>query len=103
MSNLRLTISMSLDGFVAGPQQSTENPLGIGGLRLHEWIFPLAAWRALNGFEGGEAGGSNAVVAAALTNIGATVMGRNMFGRRAARPTARTWHSAGARAPCGSI
>jgi len=80
MSKLRLTISMSLDGFVAGPQQSMENPLGVGGLRLHQWVFPLAAWRALHGFEGGENTASNAVVAAAIANVGATVMGRNMFG-----------------------
>ena len=45
MSKLRLTISMSLDGFVAGPSQSVEDPLGIGGMALHEWVFPLAAWR----------------------------------------------------------
>jgi dihydrofolate reductase len=80
MSKLRLTISMSLDGFVAGPQQSMENPLGVGGLRLHQWIFPLAAWRALHGLEGGEDSASNAVIAAARANLGATVMGRNMFG-----------------------
>jgi hypothetical protein len=42
MSKLRFTISMSLDGFVAGPNQSVDNPLGIGGMRLHEWAFPPA-------------------------------------------------------------
>ena len=40
---------MSIDGFVAGPDQSVENPLGIGGMRLHEWVFPLRAWRAMHG------------------------------------------------------
>jgi dihydrofolate reductase len=80
MSKLRLTISMSLDGFVAGPEQSQENPLGVGGMRLHQWVFPLAAWRKLHGLEGGEASPSNAVISAAMDNIGATVMGRNMFG-----------------------
>ena len=80
MSKLRLTISMSLDGFVAGPGQSQENPLGVGGMRLHQWVFPLAAWRKLHGLEGGEASPSNAVISAAMHNIGATVMGRNMFG-----------------------
>ena len=45
MSKLRLKISMSLDGFVAGPEQSVDNPLGIGGMRLHEWAFSLEAWR----------------------------------------------------------
>ena len=45
MSKLRLKISLSLDGFVAGPNQSIENPLGINGMQLHQWVFPLAAWR----------------------------------------------------------
>jgi len=71
---------MSLDGFVAGPHQSVDNPLGIGGARLHQWAFPLALWRAPHGLEGGEINESSAVVAAALANIGATLMGRNMFG-----------------------
>jgi len=71
---------MSLDGFVAGPHQSVDNPLGIGGMRLHQWAFPLALWRAPHGLEGGEINESSAVVAAALANIGATLMGRNMFG-----------------------
>jgi len=80
MPKLRLTISMSLDGFVAGPQQSVDNPLGIGGMRLHEWVFGLAVWRAMHGMEGGEVNESNRVVEESLANIGATVMGRNMFG-----------------------
>jgi len=80
VSRLRLKISMSLDGFVAGPQQSVDDPLGIGGMRLHDWVFTLPAWRAEHGQEGGEANASNAVVEESLTNIGATVMGRNMFG-----------------------
>jgi dihydrofolate reductase len=80
MSKLRFKISMSLDGFVAGPSQSIENPLGIGGERLHEWAFQLAAFRALHGGEGGEVNESTPVVEESLANIGATVMGRNMFG-----------------------
>ncbi|HYF35216.1 MAG TPA: dihydrofolate reductase family protein [Prosthecobacter sp.] len=80
MSLLRFKISMSLDGFVAGPHQSVENPLGIGGERLHEWVFPLAAFRSMHGQEGGELNDSNAVVAESIANIGATIMGRNMFG-----------------------
>jgi dihydrofolate reductase len=80
MSKLRLRISMSLDGFVAGPSQSVENPLGIGGMRLHEWVFPLKAWRAPHGLEGGEVNESTRVIEESLINIGATVMGRNMFG-----------------------
>ena len=71
---------MSLDGFVAGPNQSVDNPLGVGGMRLHEWVFPLRVWRATHGLEGGEANASSAVVEESMANIGATVMGRNMFG-----------------------
>ena len=80
MSRLRFRISMSLDGYVAGPSQSVEHPLGIGGMRLHEWVFPLAVWRAMHGLEGGEVNESSRVVEDSLANIGATVMGRNMFG-----------------------
>jgi len=80
MSKLRFKISMSLDGFVAGPSQSVENPLGIGGMRLHEWVFPLAVWRAMHGLPGGDVDESTRVVEDSLANIGATVMGRNMFG-----------------------
>jgi dihydrofolate reductase len=71
---------MSLDGFVAGPNQSVENPLGIGGMRLHEWVFPLAEWRAMQGLAGGEINESTQVVKESLENLGATIMGRNMFG-----------------------
>ena len=80
MSKLRFRISMSLDGFVAGPDQSVENPLGIGGMRLHEWAFPLAAFRREHGLEGGEVDESSAVIEESLKNLGATIMGRNMFG-----------------------
>lgn len=80
MSKLRLKIAMSLDGFVAGPEQSVENPLGIGGMRLHDWVFPLAAWREPHGLDGGEVNESTAVIEEGLINIGATVMGRKMFG-----------------------
>jgi dihydrofolate reductase len=80
MSKLRLKISMSLDGFVAGPGQSIVNPLGIGGTRLHEWAFKLAAFRAMHGMDGGEINESTAVLEASMAHIGATVMGRNMFG-----------------------
>jgi dihydrofolate reductase len=71
---------MSLDGFVAGPEQSLDNPLGLGGERLHEWVFPLTVWRSAHGLAGGETNASSAVVEASLQNIGATIMGRNMFG-----------------------
>jgi dihydrofolate reductase len=71
---------MSLDGFVAGPEQSVENPLGVGGMRLHEWAFALAAWREQHGLEGGEVNASTAVVEESLADVGAVVMGRGMFG-----------------------
>jgi dihydrofolate reductase len=71
---------MSLDGFVAGPNQSVDNPLGIGGMRLHEWVFPLRVWRAQHGQAGGEDNESSRVVEEANQNLGATIMGRNMFG-----------------------
>jgi dihydrofolate reductase len=80
MSLLRLNITMSLDGYVAGPNQSLENPLGVGGMRLHEWALPLAAWRKPHGLEGGEVNASTPVVEGHLSNIGAVLMGRNMFG-----------------------
>jgi dihydrofolate reductase len=71
---------MSLDGFIAGPNQSEENPLGEGGMQLHEWVFGLAAWRKSHGQDGGEVNPSTEVVEESLENVGATVMGRNMFG-----------------------
>lgn len=80
MSRLRFNISMSLDGFIAGPDQSVEVPLGVGGEGLHEWVVPLAAWRAPHGLEGGEVNESTQVLEESLANIGATIMGRNMFG-----------------------
>ena len=80
MPRLRFRISMSLDGFIAGAGQSVDNPLGIGGMRLHEWVFPLAIWRQTHGLHGGEVDESTRVVEESLANIGATVMGRNMFG-----------------------
>jgi dihydrofolate reductase len=76
----KLQISMSLDGYVAGPNQSEEHPLGEGGMRLHEWAFALEAWRAPHGQEGGETNASSAVMDEMLENVGACVMGRNMFG-----------------------
>jgi dihydrofolate reductase len=80
MSKLRCHISISLDGFVAGPNQSEENPLGEGGERLHDWIVPLAAWRESHGEHGGEVNESARIVEESRANIGAAVMGRNMFG-----------------------
>jgi dihydrofolate reductase len=80
MSKLRFCISMSLDGFIAGPDQSVDNPLGVGGERLHEWVVPLRAWRTMHGKTGGADNQSSRVVEESMAGIGATVMGRNMFG-----------------------
>lgn len=80
VSKLRLKISLSLDGFVAGPDQSVENPLGLGGMRLHQWAFALEEWREMHGQSGGEDNESGRVVKESMANIGATIMGRNMFG-----------------------
>jgi dihydrofolate reductase len=80
MSKLRVHISVSLDGFVAGPEQSEENPLGLGGESLHEWVVQLEAWRAAHGMEGGEVNASTPVMEAELTDVGAEIMGRGKFG-----------------------
>jgi dihydrofolate reductase len=80
MSTFRFQLAMSLDGFVAGPDQSEDHPLGVGGMELHQWVFPLEAWRRQQGLEGGEVNASTAVVEEAQAGVGATVMGRNMFG-----------------------
>jgi dihydrofolate reductase len=82
MSKLRVhNISMSLDGYAAGPDQSVDNPLGVGGERLHGWITSKRSWREAHGMTGGEEGGIDAdFVARGEQGIGATIMGRNMFG-----------------------
>ena len=81
MPRLRVhALSMSLDGFVAGPDQSLEDPLGRGGEGLHEWVFETRAGRAMTGGEGGTEGLDHRMIADGFTGIGATVMGRNMFG-----------------------
>jgi dihydrofolate reductase len=80
MTRLRCDISISLDGFVAGPNQTAENPLGEGGEGLHDWVVRLAAWRQAHGLEGGEVNENAAIIEEARTNVGAGVMGRNMFG-----------------------
>jgi dihydrofolate reductase len=81
MAKLRLNMTMSIDGYVAGPDQSLENPLGEGGMALHDWAFATRSFRATHGMEGGgEAGVDDERAAALNANIGATIMGRNMFG-----------------------
>ena len=80
MSKVRVHISVSLDGYVAGPNQTEEEPLGEGGERLHDWMVELKAWRELHGEEGGEENASSAVMAEANENVGAEIMGRGKFG-----------------------
>jgi dihydrofolate reductase len=91
MSKLRCHISVSLDGFVAGPNQSEENPLGEGGERLHDWVVPLAAWREAHGHEGGTIDASARIFEEARENVGAGVMGRNMFGPIGGGPWRDDW------------
>jgi dihydrofolate reductase len=79
-TRLRGDISMSLDGFIAGPNQTLEEPLGAGGERLHEWAVRLASWRRPHGLEGGETSSvDDAVVEESLAGIGAVLMGRRMY------------------------
>jgi dihydrofolate reductase len=80
MSKVRVHISVSADGYVAGPNQSKENPLGEGGESLHEWAFALRAFRERHGREGGETNASNAVLEEEQANVGAEIMGRGKFG-----------------------
>jgi dihydrofolate reductase len=80
MAKLKFNIAMSLDGFVAGPNPSEQDPLGEGGMQLHEWVFELAAWREPHGREGGVVNESTQIVEQSTANVGAVIMGRNMFG-----------------------
>ena len=80
MSKLRVHISVSADGYVAGPNQSKENPLGEGGESLHDWVVALRAWRKPHGREGGEVNASTPVVEESLANVAAEIMGRGKFG-----------------------
>jgi dihydrofolate reductase len=79
MARLTLDISMSLDGFVAGPGQTLDEPLGEGGERLHEWAFATASFRETHGRDGGETNVDDEILREALGSTGATVMGRRMF------------------------
>lgn len=80
MSRLRFNITVSLDGYVAGPHQSVENPLGLGGQRLHKWAFATRTFRQMHEMEGGVENESDRLYAEITANVGATIMGRNMFG-----------------------
>ena len=80
MSKVTCQISISLDGYVAGPNQTLDDPLGEGGERLHEWVFGTESWRRSHGMEGGETGPDSDVAATFMQGIGAFIMGRKMFG-----------------------
>ena len=83
MTKLRFNLAISLDGYLAGPEQSLDNPLGVGGMQLHDWAFALAAFRTQHGDAGGAGGETNAstqVIEEQVANVGAVIMGRNMFG-----------------------
>lgn len=80
MTRLKLSISMSLDGYVAGPDQSVSDPLGKGGEQLHDWVVATRSWRQTHGKEGGETGPNDEIADEHFQNIGASIMGRHMFG-----------------------
>jgi dihydrofolate reductase len=86
MSKVRVHISTSLDGYVAGPNQTEQNPLGEGGEILHGWLVALKAWREHAGMEGGEVNVSSAVFDEEIANVGAEIMGRGKFGPAARGP-----------------
>jgi dihydrofolate reductase len=80
MHSVTCHISISLDGYVAGPNQSLENPIGEGGMRLHEWVFATQSWRGQHGESGGERSADSDVVDEVVRGVGAYIMGRRMFG-----------------------
>jgi dihydrofolate reductase len=80
VGKVKVSMAVSLDGYVAGPNQSLENPLGESGESLHEWMFGLEIFRRTHGREGGEVNASTPIVEDSIEDVGAFVMGRNMFG-----------------------
>ncbi len=80
MSSVTCQLSVSLDGFVAGPNQSLENPIGEGGMRLHDWAFATSTWREQHGLEGGQHSIDAEVAEQVMQGVGAFIMGRKMFG-----------------------
>jgi dihydrofolate reductase len=80
MSSVTCHIAISLDGFVAGPNQSLDNPIGEGGMRLHQWAFATDSWRKQQGLDGGERNPDSEVVDDVVRGVGAYIMGRKMFG-----------------------
>jgi dihydrofolate reductase len=81
MSKLRvLSFAVSIDGFGAGPNQDLQNPLGVRGPELMDWFFHTRLWEKIQGREGGETGVDNSIAEQGFENIGAWILGRNMFG-----------------------
>jgi dihydrofolate reductase len=80
MSHVTSQLSISLDGFVAGPNQSLDDPLGQGGMRLHEWAFATDTWNEQHGRQGGARSADSEVAERMMQGIGAFIMGRKMFG-----------------------
>jgi dihydrofolate reductase len=81
MSKVKVAaFTVSLDGFGAGPRQSLEAPLGVGGEQMHEWMFPTRTFKQLFGAEGGSTGVDDRFAARSFENVGAWILGRNMFG-----------------------
>ncbi|HET7789342.1 MAG TPA: dihydrofolate reductase family protein [Gemmatimonadales bacterium] len=74
------SFSISLDGFSAGPSQSLEHPLGVGGPLIMNWFFHTRTWNAMQGNPGGETGVDDGMAARGFENVGAWILGRNMFG-----------------------
>jgi dihydrofolate reductase len=74
------SFAISIDGYGAGPNQSLQNPLGVGGPELMGWFLPTRLWRSKQGQEGGETGVDNDVAEQGFAGIGAWILGRNMFG-----------------------
>lgn len=80
MTKVRVhAFTISLDGYGAGPNQTLDNPLGVGGMGLHEWLFPTRSFHQMQGEQGGESGTDDDFVARGTANIGAWILGRNMF------------------------
>lgn len=79
MGNAAVDITMSLDGFIAGPEDSLEHPLGIGGDRLHQWVYSQQSWRTIHGEEGGETGQESDLIQESFSASGAVIMGKRMF------------------------
>ncbi len=98
MSKLRVqSFSISLDGYGAGPQQDLDNPLGVGGMALHEWAFRTRTFQQMHGEDGGATGIDEDFAARGFDNIGAWILGRNMFGPvRGPRPRTTPGRDGGA-------